>query len=107
YAAAVFTTFIILLSLIFLNNFEKLFRRKKTYQIEITALPGLTINSVVSVFESYSLTIKQVNIERIDDELRNIIVKIVAYKEINQVELFEDIDRKSTRLNSSHVSISY
>src|SRR5699024_1705100 len=93
YAAAVFTTFIILLSLIFLNNFEKLFRRKKPYQIEITALPVLTINSVVSVFESYSLTINQVNIERIDDELRNIIVKIEPYKELNQVELFEDISK--------------
>ncbi|GGJ93378.1 transporter [Lentibacillus kapialis] len=93
YAAAVFTTFIILLSLIFLNNFEKLFRRKKPYQIEITALPGLTINKVVSVFESYSLMIKQVDIERIDGELRNIVIKIEPYKELSQLELFEDISK--------------
>ncbi|WP_010528956.1 MgtC/SapB family protein [Lentibacillus jeotgali] len=93
YGAAVFTTFIILLSLIFLNNFEKLFRKEKPYQIEITALPGLTINSVVSVFESCSLAIKQVQIERIDEDLRNIIVKIAPYKNLNQVELFEDISK--------------
>ncbi|TFJ92900.1 MgtC/SapB family protein [Lentibacillus salicampi] len=93
YAAAVFTTLIILLSLIFLNNFEKLFRKEKTDLIEITALPGLQINHVVSVFESYSLKIKQVEIARIDDELRNIVVKIEPYKALDRLALFEAISK--------------
>ncbi|SFB33654.1 putative Mg2+ transporter-C (MgtC) family protein [Lentibacillus halodurans] len=93
YAAAVFTTFIILLSLVFLNNFEKLFRKGNLHLIEITALPGLKINKVVSIFESYSLTIKQVEIERIDEDLRNIVVKIDPDKRLDRIALFEDISK--------------
>ncbi|HLS08862.1 MgtC/SapB family protein [Lentibacillus sp.] len=93
YAAAVFTTFIILLSLIFLNNFEKLFRKEKSHRIEITALPGLKLDHIVSAIESYSLAIKQVEIERIDDEMRHIVVKIEPNKNLDWIALFEDISK--------------
>ncbi|GAB4074393.1 hypothetical protein GCM10028778_18960 [Barrientosiimonas marina] len=94
YFAAVFTTLIILLSLIFLNKFEKRFQRHYSYLIEIAALPGLQINHVVSIFESYSLTIKHVEIERISDDVRHIVVKIESEKQyMEQLALFEEISK--------------
>lgn len=94
YATAVFTTLVILLSLVFLNNFEKLFK-KGLYSnlIEIVALPGLQINSIVSIFESFNLTIKKVEIERVDEDTRNIFIKIEQYAGLDHVALFEEISK--------------
>ncbi|WP_164670648.1 MgtC/SapB family protein [Virgibacillus doumboii] len=94
YAAAIFTTLIILLSLVFLNNFEKLFKKSRSsILIEIVAFPGLKINNIVSVFESYNLSIKQVEIERVEDDLRNIFIKIDRDSELDRMSLFTEISR--------------
>ncbi|MFD2760742.1 MgtC/SapB family protein [Lentibacillus juripiscarius] len=94
YASAVFTTVIILLSLVFLNNFERLFKKGKTsYLIEVTALPGLEINNVVAVFEKHHLAIKQVEINRMEDKQRNIFITIEPDKGFDRVSLFEDITK--------------
>ncbi|SFE42377.1 putative Mg2+ transporter-C (MgtC) family protein [Lentibacillus persicus] len=93
YAAAVFTTVIILLSLVFLNNFEKRFRKGHSNKIELTVWPGLEVNRVISTLESYSLTIKKVEIDRIDDDLRNIAVTIDPDKNLNRTVLFENLSQ--------------
>src|SRR5690625_5464306 len=96
YATAVFTTIVILLSLIFLNNFEKLFTKgNRSIVIEIIALPGLQVTSIVAALEKFNLSIKSVEIVKVENNLRNIFIKVKRR------------DRKSTRLNSSHVAISY
>ncbi|MFZ3580281.1 MgtC/SapB family protein [Virgibacillus sp. DJP39] len=94
YAVAVFTTIVILLSLVFLNNFEKLFR-KGIYSnlIEIVALPDLKINNIISVFEKFELTIKKVEIERVDKDTRNIFIKIEQNASLDRVALFEEISK--------------
>lgn len=94
YPTAVFTTLVILLSLVFLNNFEKLFKRGvHSNLIEIVALPGLQINNIVSIFESFDLTIKKVEIERVDDDTRNIYIKIDENPGLDRVALFEEVSR--------------
>lgn len=94
YATAVFTTFVILLSLVFLNNFEKLFKRGVySNLIEIVALPGLQINNIVSIFESFDLTIKKVEIERVDEDTRNIFIKIDQNAGLDRMALFEEISK--------------
>ncbi|MFB4170098.1 MgtC/SapB family protein [Virgibacillus sp. JSM 102003] len=92
YAPALFTTLIILLSLVFLNNFEKLFTKgRSSYLIEIVALPDLKINNIVSIFEAYNLSIKQVEIERVDNDLRNIFIKIDRDPDLDRVSLFAEV----------------
>lgn len=94
YAAAIFTTFIILLSLIFLNNFEKIFTKgRSSLLIEIVAWPGLKVNSVVSIFESFNLTIEQVEIERVEDDLRNIFIKINRDPKLDRMSLFTEVSK--------------
>src|SRR5699024_5282598 len=63
YSTAVFTTIVILLSLIFLNNFEKLITKgNRSIVIEIIALPGLQVTLIVAAFEKFNLPIKNVEI---------------------------------------------
>lgn len=94
YATAVFTTLIILLSLVFLNNFEeKLTMGRSSNLIEIVALPGLKINNVISIFEKYKLSIKQVEIERVEGDLRNIYIKIDRDSELDRISLFSEVSK--------------
>ncbi|MFD2043207.1 MgtC/SapB family protein [Ornithinibacillus salinisoli] len=102
YATALFTTVVILLSLAFLNNFENLFTKgHKSQVIEIVALPGLAINNVVSVFEKYNLSIKKVEIVKVENDLRSIFIKIERDKELNHISLFEELSTISYVKNIS------
>src|SRR5699024_3030733 len=94
YATAVFTTAVILLSLIFLNNFEKIFTKShKNNLIEIVALPGLKVNHIISVFERFNLSINNVESVKVKNNLRNIFIKIERDDELNRVQLFEEISK--------------
>ncbi|ASN03711.1 MgtC/SapB family protein [Virgibacillus necropolis] len=95
YATAVFTTLVILLSLVFLNNFDKLFKKGVSSNlIEIVALPGLQINNIVSIFESFDLTIKKVEIERVDENIRNIFIRIDQNAGLDRMALIEEISKE-------------
>ncbi|GIO28806.1 MgtC/SapB family protein [Ornithinibacillus bavariensis] len=92
YAVAVFTTLIILLSLVFLNNFERLFTKNKNYMvIEIVAYPNLEINKVISVFEEHNLTIKEVEVIKVENNLRSIFVKFNREKNLNRMKLMDHL----------------
>ncbi|AIF42019.1 ATPase [Virgibacillus sp. SK37] len=92
YAPAIFTTFVILLSLIFLNNLEKLFtNRSKSSLIEIVAHPQLEIGQVVSIFESVNLQIKKVEIIKLENNMINIFIRIEPDKQTDPVLVFNRI----------------
>ncbi|UJL48130.1 MgtC/SapB family protein [Virgibacillus sp. NKC19-16] len=94
YGAALFTTLIILLSLVFLNNFEKLFTKGRSSNlIEIVALPDLQINEIVSVFEKFNSTIKKVEISKSEHDVRNIFVKIERKPDVERIALVEEISK--------------
>lgn len=92
YGVAVFTTLVILLSLIFLNNFEKHFvKRQSTHLIEIVALSGLEINALITVFEKFELTIQNVEIVKLENNMKNIFIKIEKDSNLEPISLFEEI----------------
>lgn len=94
YATAVFTTIVILLSLIFLNNFEKFFTKgNRSVVIEIIALPGLQVTPIVAAFEKFKLPIKSVEIVKVENNMRNIFIKIKRNEELNRIQLFEEISK--------------
>ncbi|GGB49777.1 MgtC/SapB family protein [Virgibacillus dakarensis] len=94
YGTAVFTTLVILLSLIFLNNFERLFRKGRSSSlIEIVALPDLQISNIVSILESYHITIKKVEIVQVENNLRSIFIKVNKDTELDKISLFEEMSR--------------
>ena len=92
YAVAVFTTLIILLSLVFLNNFEKLFTKgKSSMVVEIVSYPNLAINRVVSVFEESNLKVRKVEVLKVENDLRSIFIKLEPNEELNRITLFESL----------------
>ncbi|GAA0596769.1 MgtC/SapB family protein [Virgibacillus siamensis] len=94
YAAAVFTTFVILLSLVFLNNIEKMFSKGRSSDlIEIVAFSNLKIEKVISIFESFQLSINQVEIEKEDINLQNIFIKINHDPKLDRMLLFSEISK--------------
>lgn len=94
YGVAVFTTLIILLSLIFLNNFERLFmKRRSTNLIEIVAMAGLEINKLITVLEKFELTIQNVEIVKLENDMRNIFIKIERDSKLEHILLFQEISK--------------
>lgn len=94
YATAVFTTIVILLSLIFLNNFEKLFPKgHRSLLIEIVALPGLKVNHIISTFEMFNISIKNIEIEKVEQDMRNIYIKIERNEQLDRMQLFDEISK--------------
>lgn len=92
YAVAVFTTLIILLSLVFLNNFERLFTKSKSsVVIELISYPNLEINKVISIFEENNLKIKQVEVIKVENDLRNIFVKFTRDERVNPIMLMDQL----------------
>ncbi|GGA88566.1 MgtC/SapB family protein [Ornithinibacillus halotolerans] len=92
YAVAVFTTLIILLSLVFLNNFEKLFTRgKSSLVVEIVSYPNLPINKVISIFEKRDLKIRKVEVIKVENNLRSIFIKVERNENLNRIELFDNL----------------
>lgn len=94
YAPAVFTTFVILLSLVFLNNIEKIFAKgRSTDLIEIVAFSDLKIESLISILEEFQLSIKQVEIEKEDINLQNIFIAIDREPKLDRMLLFSELSR--------------
>ncbi|WP_343327850.1 MgtC/SapB family protein [Lentibacillus saliphilus] len=92
YSTAIFTTFLILLSLAFLNNFEKLFiKGKRSKRIEIHAAIDLQVHQLITVVESHDLSIKQLEIINESNNMRQIFIKYERDAQLDIVGLLHDI----------------
>lgn len=96
YAAAVFTTLVILISLIFLNNFERLFIHKKKKNngigtLEIIGLSNLKIEDIAASFEKRDVVINNMKITKTEDNQKHIFVKVEEISEAERVAIFEEI----------------
>src|SRR5699024_2721676 len=95
YAAAVFTTLVILISLIFLNNFERLFIHKKKKNngigtLEIIGLSNLKIEDIAASFEKRDVVINNMKITKTEDNQKHIFVKVEEISEAERVAIFEE-----------------
>ncbi|GAB3795934.1 MgtC/SapB family protein [Virgibacillus kimchii] len=96
YAAAVFTTMVILISLIFLNNFENLFIHKKrksteVVDIEIIGLSNLKVEVIAKSFEKRDIIINNIKITKAEDDQKQIFVKVEEISEAERIAVFEEI----------------
>ena len=84
YSVAIFTTLIILISLIFLNHIERIFPRSRTTTfIELVVDETIQINQVVEVIEKQQFSITNIEIIRQESSLRKFYIKWVG--KINRV----------------------
>ncbi|MFC4025699.1 MgtC/SapB family protein [Oceanobacillus longus] len=94
YSVAIVTTLIILISLVFLNHIESFFPKSKTSNfIEIVVEEYFQIHYVVELIEKYNLSIKNVEIFRMESNLRKIYIKTDVKEKQDLVGLFEEISK--------------
>lgn len=92
YSTAIFATIVILLSLIFLNNFEKVFIHGRGLRmIEIVATRELKLADVISVIESFGVKVEEIEMTKVSPELQRIYIKTEYRDAINQAEIISNI----------------
>lgn len=95
YGLAVVATIIILISLAFLNNFERLFKKGKSSKtIEILVESKMRLTEVVSIIERYNGNIKSIEIQKVDETAQKAVMKVEWRHQINMVDVFEEIANK-------------
>lgn len=94
YATALFTTILILLSLSFLNKFEKVFiNRVVSRTIQIVVLPEMDIKQITSALKSLNIEISELEIVSMENGFRNIFIKPMSNSKVDQIELFDVISK--------------
>lgn len=105
YGTAIFTTLVILLSLIFLNNFEKRFKNgRKLMIIEIIALPKLNLGEVVQILDLYKLEISNMEILKVESGMRKIYIKMDKKEKFDRYILLDKISKMEYVSNISEKS---
>ncbi|WP_156291791.1 MgtC/SapB family protein [Oceanobacillus salinisoli] len=105
YGAAILATFIILISLMFLNNFERLFPKARTfYFIDFTIERSLEINRLINVLEKYNIKLKMIDISNIEENLRKVHVKLEHNQKMNHSILYEELSNIKGVINISEIN---
>ena len=98
YMEAVFTTIIILLILIFLNNFEKLFlssKKQKAYRLEIELDRDEGVAPIMEILERHHLALTNMKMRKHHHDSRMLHVELATRYAINEMELFEELTNLS------------
>lgn len=93
YSVAIVTTFIILISLIFLNQIEKFFPRFKSSNIiEVVITQNFEINEVIRAIEKDNFIIRQVEIKKLEESnQRRVNVWTNVKQNNNLVSIFDEL----------------
>ncbi|WP_226038399.1 MgtC/SapB family protein [Aquibacillus saliphilus] len=94
YSEAVLTTIVILLSLVFLNKFEKLFRKDRNkLSTQIVIAPEMDIESILKVFDEFNLKVGKLEIEKKVDLDRNLFIVIDSIKGYDKYKLYDRVSK--------------
>ncbi|MBP2078952.1 MgtC/SapB family protein [Oceanobacillus polygoni] len=105
YSVAIFTTLIILISLIFLNHIERIFPRSRTTTfIELVVDEKIQINQVVEIIENHHFPIRNVEIIRQESSLRKVYIKTSRKDKLSLITIFEEISQLQGVKNISELN---
>lgn len=94
YGPALVATIIILVSLVLLNRIEKAFQsRKKTTRIEMVVEQELDVSELIKILESHRITLADLEVEKMNNHLRTIFIKINNIEDKKLLKLFEAISK--------------
>lgn len=104
YGAALLVTCIILISLAFFNNIERLFQRKRNRTLLlITVDETLTLSRLIEFLEEYSVKIQSVEIKNINHSNRTIEIRLDKAKKLNRYQLFDHLAKLDGILKISDI----
>lgn len=96
YDLAIFTTIVILLSLIFLNNFENLIIRSSTITVlEIVASRNLKIHELMVLMEERQIEMRNMEFAKSETNLRRIFLRVKVPKGGSFTELLDEASKLS------------
>lgn len=94
YGPAIVATLIILISLVLLNNLENIFHSKKKHmQIQIVVQDTLKISELMEIIEAHDIKIENVEVEKMERDLRKLYIKINNMQNKELLVLFEAITK--------------
>lgn len=93
YGPAVLTTVVVLLSLILLNNIEKVIRNRSNQHLQISVQRDVSLGDIVKVFDQYDISLQRFEIQNEEGDQRTIYVEIQHAQNNRQVNLFDDISK--------------
>jgi len=93
YGPAILTTVVVLLSLILLNNIEKVIRNRSNQHLQILVQRDVSLGDVVKVFDQYDINLHSFEIQNDQGDQRTIYVEIQHGQKNNQINLFDDISK--------------
>ncbi|SDN12792.1 putative Mg2+ transporter-C (MgtC) family protein [Sediminibacillus halophilus] len=92
YSLAAVATLIILLSLVFLQQVERLFLNKRAnLHFELIVEEGLKIESLLRIFEKYQSKIEKMEVERAEDDARSLFIELDNKTQIDKYQLIEEM----------------
>lgn len=105
YGPAIIATLIILISLVLLNNLEKLFQSRKNYmRMAIVVQRNLQVSELIKVIEAHRVKIINIEVEKMESELRSIYIKLNNIESKEQMELFEAISKLDSVYNVARLA---
>lgn len=95
YFLAVFTTIVILLSLIFLNNFEKTYVRKSYIKtIELITQRDVKLRALIALMETFKLEILDFEIKKLNEETQLVYFRTKFPSAVKRGEVYEVISKQ-------------
>lgn len=92
YSIAILTTAVILLSLIFLNNFENRFKkRRNSFALHILIKENLKMEDLLEVFSTYRVLIKKLKIGEEGQDERALMMELGNLRDVDKTKLINDI----------------
>lgn len=93
YGPAILSTAVVLLSLILLNNIEKLFKRRTYQHIQVSVERDASIGEVVQIFEKHDIKINGFEIEINNEYQRTVYIELSHKQDLQEINLFDEITR--------------
>ncbi|WP_085993714.1 MgtC/SapB family protein [Oceanobacillus senegalensis] len=94
YGAALLATLIILVSLVLLNNFERLFPKTRNYHtLEIKLNEETKVYRLVELFEHSHLRIKSIEVTSDKNDIRVVYIRMEKNRKINLAYLYGEISK--------------
>ncbi|WP_138420208.1 MgtC/SapB family protein [Aquibacillus sediminis] len=94
YSEAVFTTLVILLSLVFLNNLENRFLKgKQVHSFQVVIGPNLDMETLLSVVKQHNNEINKFEIEQELGDDRNLFIRLENTSRLDKYKLYDELSK--------------
>lgn len=93
YGLAILSTTVVLLSLILLNNIEKLFKKHTYKHLQISIEKNASLSEVINIFEKHEIKLNGFDIEMDNEYQRTVYIELNLKRELKELEIFDELTK--------------